>query len=223
MAKESKVTKIRLELLGSDELDCEGRKAKPVITGHITGDELDSFVYDAPSSRDDQPAHAKFLGLLHAGRMPDLSFFLGYTAKKQRSEFVLGLDTSLKMLVGCDNLNLEVRVTMVGNTCKPGVEFVAALTHQHPLEFGTKKYKCNVWFIDDNTVFYRRPSSCGKDRRDSVVSTCAVLSLVALFPRTRTSTTTSHHGCLNAGPGFERAARQLRALHLRLRQVRLQS
>jgi hypothetical protein len=156
MAKESKVTKIRLELLGSDELDCEGRKAKPVITGHITGDELDSFVYDAPSSRDDQPAHAKFLGLLHAGRMPDLSFFLGYTAKKQRSEFVLGLDTSLKMLVGCDNLNLEVRVTMVGNTCKPGVEFVAALTHQHPLEFGTKKYKCNVWFIDDNTVFYRQ-------------------------------------------------------------------
>jgi hypothetical protein len=89
------VTEVKLRLLGTGKTgyyDREGRRSKPIITGHVTRAELDSYAQDVLNHRADQPEDEKFLGLIHAQRIDDLSFFIEYQDKKNTHEYLEHMD-----------------------------------------------------------------------------------------------------------------------------------
>ena len=90
-----RLIEVKLRLLGTGETgyyDCEGRRSQFKICGNVTSDDLQNYKDDVLNYRQDQPEDEKFLGLLLAGRINDLSLFMSNQDARNANESAEHMD-----------------------------------------------------------------------------------------------------------------------------------
>lgn len=81
------VTSVDVKLLGGrgDVYDVEGRLAAPIIRGDVTSDELERWAKAACAGEEMSAAH-QLIGLVHAQRLRQMTFYRPYMSKKSIPE-----------------------------------------------------------------------------------------------------------------------------------------